>query len=194
MFSCAVMVDNVYLRTVTKAIPMLVLIFSIKTQNVYSKLILSGFILSLLGDVLLMKSVNMFVPGLIAFLFAHLLYIKAFVGKFSRLRLMSSLPFYAFAFFLALFLRPYLNDMLIPVIIYMFVVATMLWRAFMQKNISKISKYAWWGAVFFAFSDTNIAISKFYNDYYFSGIVIIVSYWTAQYLIYLSTLQIKRTD
>ena len=186
LFCYSVFTENIVLRTSTKAIPLLVLIFAIKPNNNYNKYIFAGFVFSLFGDILLMHALGYFIWGLVAFLIAHLLYIKAFTKHNSDLKLLNSLPFYAFAGALSIFFAPYLKEMLIPVVVYMFVVATMVWRAFVQKNTTKISQFAFWGAVFFAFSDTNIAVAKFYYNYDYSDIVIIVSYWIAQYLIFLS--------
>lgn len=183
IFCFAVYFENDILRTIIKPIPLIVLLFMIKPNSDYNKLIFIGFIFSLFGDVFLMKVIDKFMFGLIAFLIAHVFYIIAFVKRNKQLKILSSVPFYLIAGILAVFFSKYTGDMTIPVIIYISIIITMAWRAFLQKNYSNISKFAFIGALLFVFSDTNIAFTKFYSDYEFSKIVTIVLYWSAQYLI-----------
>ncbi len=183
IFCYAVYSGNDLLRTVTKPIPLLILLVSIKPNSTYSKLIFFGFIFSLAGDVFLMKLIDNFILGLAAFLIAHIFYIIAFVKRNRKLKLISSIPFYITAILLALFFAQYTGEMTIPVMVYIFIIITMAWRSYLQKNYSDISKYAFIGALLFVLSDTNIAFTKFYHDYTFSKITTIVLYWTAQFLI-----------
>ena len=46
----------------------------------YSSLIVAGLFLSIFGDIFLMFREKYFIPGLIAFLLAHLVYISAFIS------------------------------------------------------------------------------------------------------------------
>ena len=183
LFCYAVYADNDILRTIVKPIPLILLLFMIKPNSTYNKLIFIGFIFSLAGDVFLMKVIDQFMFGLIAFLIAHVFYIIAFVKRNNRLKILSAIPFYVIAGLLAVFFAQYTGDMTIPVIVYITVIITMAWRAYIQRNYSGISKFAFFGAFLFVFSDTNIAFTKFYEDYDFSKIVTIVLYWSAQYLI-----------
>ncbi|MCF6184739.1 MAG: lysoplasmalogenase [Bacteroidales bacterium] len=183
IFCFAVYTGNDLLRTVTKPIPVLILIFLIKPNSVYAKLIFAGFIFSLAGDIFLMKVIDKFIFGLAAFLIAHIFYITAFIKRNKKLKLLSSIPFYAAAILLALFFSQYTGKMTMPVMVYIFIIVTMAWRSYVQKDYSNISKFAFIGAVLFVFSDTNIAFTKFYYDYEFSKIATIVLYWSAQYLI-----------
>jgi len=183
VFCFAVFIDNDILRAITKPLPLIILLFMIKPDSSYNKLIFIGFIFSLFGDIFLMKVIDKFMFGLIAFLIAHIFYIIAFVKRNKQLKILSSVPFYLIAGILAVFFAQYTGNMTIPVIVYITVIITMAWRAFLQKNYSVTSKFAWFGALLFVFSDTNIAFTKFYADYEFSKIVTIVLYWSAQYLI-----------
>ncbi len=183
VFCFAVFIDNDILRAITKPLPLIILLFMIKPDSSYNKLIFIGFIFSLFGDIFLMKVIDKFMFGLIAFLIAHIFYIIAFVKRNKQLKILSSVPFYLIAGILAVFFAQYTANMTIPVIVYITVIITMAWRAFLQKNYSVTSKFAWFGALLFVFSDTNIAFTKFYADYEFSKIVTIVLYWSAQYLI-----------
>jgi alkenylglycerophosphocholine hydrolase len=171
---------------ISKPIPLLILIFLVKWKSPYNMLIGSGLIFSLAGDVLL-ESFRLFVPGLVAFLIAHVFYTAAFIKKSSRTSLLSSLPFLAFAVGMFLFLRPHLGEMILPVAIYIVIISVMFWRSLEQKHIGKEGKYAFLGAALFTLSDSILAINRFYEPVYLSGLWIMASYWGAQFLIFKST-------
>jgi len=183
VFCYAVNTENDILRTVTKPIPLTLLLLSLKPDSEYRKFIFIGFIFSLAGDLFLLKIINQFILGLAAFLLAHVFYIIAFRIRIKTLKPLSSLPFYLIAAVLAYYFYPYLGNMLIPVLVYIFVIMTMVWRAFLQRNYNKKAVYAFTGAVLFAISDSNIAFSKFVEDYEYSKIITIILYWFAQFLI-----------
>ena len=187
IFCVAVSIDNDIIRTITKPLPLISLLFLTKLNTKYSKLIFAGFIFSLLGDIFLLKVLDLFIFGLSSFLIAHVFYIIAFRTRDSKLNLIASIPFYIIAVALGYWFYPYLGDMLIPVFLYIFVIITMVWRSYTQRKFNKFAVYAFFGAVLFAVSDTNIAYTKFIADYELSKIVTIVFYWSAQYLIYIST-------
>ncbi len=187
VFCYAVYIENDLLRTISKPIPLITLLFLVKPNSGYKKLIFVGFIFSLFGDIFLMKVVDMFIFGLASFLVAHVFYIIAFSKRVKTFKIISSLPFYALAGILAYVFYPHLGDMLIPVLLYIFVIITMVWRAYLQRKYNNMAVYALIGASLFAISDTNIAFTKFIQDYEYSKIVTIVLYWSAQFLIYKST-------
>lgn len=178
---------NLFIQTISKPIPVIVLILSIKQKNPYSKLIMLGLILSLIGDVLLAKIFDKFLFGLISFLLAQVVYIFAFLRKSKRLALAESIPFYAYGAILFFFLQTYIpQEMKIPVAAYTAVITTMLWRSFVQNKSGKYASYAFYGALLFVISDTFIAISRFYQVFNYYREAIILTYWAAQYLIFLS--------
>ncbi len=188
LFFCySVYIDNDIFRAIVKPIPLIILLFLLKPNTKYKKLIFIGFIFSLLGDIFLMNIVDKFIFGLASFLIAHVFYIIAFSKRKKQLNIISSIPFYVVAGILIFFFYPYLGDMKVPVIIYILVIITMVWRAFLQRNFNNVAVYALIGAVLFAISDTNIAFTKFVQDYDYSKIVTITLYWTAQFLIFKST-------
>ncbi len=187
VFCYAVFIDNDILRTISKPLPLILLLLMSKIDNSYRKYIFIGFIFSLIGDIFLLKVIDLFIPGLVSFLIAHIFYIVAFNSRFSNLKLFSSIPFYLIAVSLSIFFFPYLGEMKIPVFIYIFVIISMVWRAYLQRNYNSIAYFAFIGAVLFVLSDTNIALTKFVTDYDYSKIITIVLYWTAQYFIYKST-------
>jgi uncharacterized membrane protein YhhN len=77
--------------------------------------------------------------------------------------------------------------MVIPVGFYILVISTMLWRSYIQRNATGISKWAFIGAILFTISDSLIAISTFYRPFMLSSLFIMVTYWIGQFLIYWST-------
>lgn len=164
-----------------------------RTKNI--TLLALGF--SLIGDVLLMfvsKSANFFISGLVAFLFAHLMYISVFYK--SRNKTASTLPIivillvYASGIFY--FLKDGLGDMLIPVLAYLLVILVMAATAFIRKRSNKNSYILILaGAIFFMISDSLLALNKFHEPLPFSNISIILTYALAQYLIVLGILKQK---
>jgi uncharacterized membrane protein YhhN len=166
---------------------MIIIILITKPDSIFNKLIFTGFIFSLIGDIFLLQIIDAFVLGLLSFLLAHIFYGIAFIKRVNKLQLTASIPFYLIAFILSYILYTHLGEMLIPVLIYIFVIMTMVWRAYMQRKWEKSAFFAFLGAILFAVSDSNIAITKFMFDYPFSGIITMVLYWSAQYFIYKST-------
>ena len=183
VFCFAVFIDNDILRAITKPLPLIILLFMIKPNSFYGKFIFAGFIFSLIGDIFLMKVIDEFIFGLAAFLTAHVFYTVAFVKRSKKNDLISFTISYATATLLAYVFFTHLGNLFVPVIFYIYVIITMVWRAYMQRKYNKTAIFAFIGAVLFAISDTNIAFTKFIQDYEFSKIVTIVLYWSAQYLI-----------
>jgi len=71
------------LRMLSKGVPMIVLCAVVlrRSPDRYSRWIAAGLVASLAGDLLLELSPTTFVAGLVAFLSAHILYIKAFLSR-----------------------------------------------------------------------------------------------------------------
>ena len=82
--------------------------------------------------------------------------------------------------------------MKLPVLVYIIVITTMLWRAFVQRKNNKYCRFAFYGALFFTFSDTLIAVYRFYNHFSYDRELTILTYWIAQYLIFQSTTYRKK--
>ena len=185
-FIAGVAVDNHILRMISKPVPVLVLLLSLKPDTKYKKLIFGGFIFSLLGDILLETAENLFVFGLLSFLIAHIFYITAFLNRRNSKSLITAILLLSFGAGYYYFLFPGLGKMAVPVFIYIVVILTMTWSAFSQYSFNDYSKYAAIGAVFFVFSDSLIAFTKFHSPLPFSRYAIILTYWLAQYLIFYS--------
>ncbi len=183
------------LHYITKpAIVMSLIIFFWKESHSVSKsirnLTLLALVFSLLGDVLLMfveQSPNYFMVGLVAFLLAQLMYILVFLKHRnpSKKLIWSITILDVYGIGLFLFLKDYLGDMLIPVLIYMLVILTMATTSFLREGkVSEISYgFVVLGAILFMVSDSLLALNKFYYELPFSSILIMLTYALAQYFI-----------
>ncbi len=176
--------DNYIMRMVVKPIPLLVLISLIKPNTHYRKFIFIGLIFSVIGDMLLEASPGFFVFGLVAFLLAHVNYIIAFIKRSKQLSLIIVIALLLYGAGLYWVLFPTLGNMAIPVLLYLLVILTMVWRAFAQRKFNTLAIYALVGSLFFVFSDSLIALNKFYAVLPYSRGVIMTTYWTAQFLIF----------
>ena len=165
-------------------------------EKMMKYLMIMALICSVAGDVFLMfddQNPNYFIFGLIAFLLAHVMYILVYLKHRNRNR--KSLPFILFLIIYAsgLFylIKEGLGSMLIPVIIYMFVILTMATTAFLRKGSVSIQNYNWvfLGAILFLISDSLLSVNMFYKPIEFANILIMVTYAFAQYFIVLGILK-----
>lgn len=155
-----------------------------------ANLTLIALLFSLIGDVLLMfvdQSPNYFMFGLVAFLLAHITYIIVFLKNrnpsYKPIWIMGILDIYALSLFL--FLKDYLGDLMIPVLIYILIILGMATSAFLRKGgVSKLSyNFVILGAILFMVSDSLLAVNKFYQEIPFANIFIMLTYAIAQYFI-----------
>jgi uncharacterized membrane protein YhhN len=177
-------------------IPVLMILFLANFRsglNRSHRLILAGLFFSWAGDVILEFSHingNLFIPGLVCFLLAHLMYFTVFYitpGEsviLSR-RIYFLIPVLLYGIVLICYLYDDLASMRIPVIIYSVVILAMLTGAIDRiKKVNSISFYlTLTGAVLFVISDSAIAVNKFSYPFEYSSIVIMSTYVIAQYLI-----------
>lgn len=148
--------------------------------------VLAGLVLSLAGDVALLWPARGFVPGLVAFLLAHVAYLVAFT-RTARLAARVA-PFVVYAVvaggILAL-LWPHVPPALrAPVLAYVVALATMaaqaavLWRV----GAPRAGVLALGGALFVA-SDALLATNRFASAVPMSSLWILATYWSAQWCI-----------
>lgn len=177
--------DLAWLRMLSKPLPILALLFWVgaASPSSYRRWILLGLGLSLLGDVLLEWPLNAFVPGLAAFLLAHLAYLIAYLGETRRLAplalVCAALP--GVGLFLLLDSHG-LGDLRLPIALYSLTISCMLWRA-LARLAAPISASAWLaagGALLFMLSDSLIGISRFMSAFEGSGYAIMLTYWVGQ--------------
>jgi uncharacterized membrane protein YhhN len=160
----------------------------------FAKKILAALVFSWGGDVFLMFP-DLFLPGLISFLIAHIFYILAFTENIHRASerrsivniVLFALPFLFFSFTLFSFLLPNLGEMMIPVGVYTSVITVMgISAAIRPQSVGKQSYImVLAGAVIFMISDSIIALNKFmyHDELPYARIIIMVTYLLAQYLI-----------
>jgi uncharacterized membrane protein YhhN len=154
---------------------------------------LAGLLFSWAGDMILefsQNNANMFIPGLVSFLLAHLMYLTVFLVTPGKSCILSTrfyllIPVIIYGVVLVYFLYDDLADMRLPVILYAVVILTMLSGAINRKEKVKKRSYLMVlaGAMLFVISDSAIAINKFSYQFESSGIVIMSTYIMAQYLI-----------
>jgi uncharacterized membrane protein YhhN len=189
---------------IAKALLMPVLLFIyyrfIKGQvNNFHRMIMSALLFSWFGDVTLefqTKNDIFFMIGLACFLIAQLIYLVAFfsikgqnVLFFNKIYLL--LPVIVYGVFVISLLYKGLGEMKVPVIIYTMVILTMLTSALnREKKVNRQSYiFVLSGAILFVLSDSMIAIDKFGYPFALSGIAIMITYITAQYLIAIGCLK-----
>jgi len=178
--------DNYILRIVTKPIPLLTLLFLIKPNTHYRKYIVTGLAFSLLGDILLELSPTMFIFGLSAFLMGHIAYIAAFTGRSHNMDIITLVLLIIVGSIIYSVLYPGLHKLAFPVLLYIIVILSMSWRAIAQRNFDKFAGFAAIGSIFFVFSDSVIALNKFTTTIPYARYIIMITYWTAQSLIFYS--------
>lgn len=185
------------LQVVTKPLLVIILItyFLLQTRiwnDVLKKWVLAALFFSWLGDVLLLfqeKADIYFLLGLSSFLAAHIFYIIFFHNirlreyiKSSWLLLVIVVVYYAV---LITLLSPYLGTMKLPVRIYGIFISFMFLLAmhmlFIKNKIA--GRLMMTGALFFILSDSILAINKFYHAVEMAGILIMLTYGAAQFLI-----------
>ena len=187
----AVVRGNEMVETYAKPLLMtflvIVYLVSVKKPNVWFVL---GLFFSFLGDVfLLFNGANFFMFGLGAFLLAHVIYIKITVGflenDLTMKMITSALPFVLF--FAGIFYLIYngLGEMMFPVIVYGITISTFGAVTLLNYRTEKSTENTWLllGAIIFIISDSMIAVNKFYASEEIFGVVIMVTYIVAQYLI-----------
>jgi Predicted membrane protein len=140
-----------------------------------------GLIFCMCGDGLL----DWFVVGLSAFLIGHLCYMTGFFSewRFSAWRLASIVPIAVYAAYMGTQLVQALQDddkggLIIPVIAYITVIAVMTWSAIMTGRL-----WATIGSLLFLASDSILSWNLFVSDITYSGILIMSTYYAAQYCI-----------
>lgn len=148
--------------------------------------VLLGLLLSLAGDIALLWPKEGFLPGLIAFLLAHLAYLVAFtrVAKFAS----RPLPFAVYALVAGVILWQLWpgvpGGLRIPVIAYVVCLAAMAAQAAVvwRSGAPRGGVLAVGGALFVA-SDALLATNKFMAPLPAASLWILATYWAAQWCI-----------
>jgi uncharacterized membrane protein YhhN len=169
----------------------------------FTRALRAGLVLSLVGDVALLWPQQGFLPGLVAFLLAHLAYLLAF----SRTVRLAARPqaFVAYTLLAATMLWvlwPGLpGGLRAPVVAYVLCLAAMaaqtatVWLVARQRGVAAIelalARRAALGGLLFLCSDALLAFNRFHTPLPAAGLLILGSYWAAQWLI-ASALPVRR--
>ncbi len=87
--------------------------------------------------------------------------------------------------------------MRVPVSIYTGVICVMMWRSAALAAQPETSLWRWFalvGAIFFAFSDTLIALDRYHDPIAGARVPIILTYYAAQLFITLSVVEPRHLD
>jgi uncharacterized membrane protein YhhN len=195
--------DNQTLRYFTKPliIPLLAAIYisyQHPRKSIFKDHILLGLFFSWAGDVLL-QAPNLFIPGLLSFLTAHIFYIIYFAKtksdqtSFFKLRPIMLIAVMAYLLEFLYILWPTLGPMRIPVLIYGITISTMLSAALWQyqKLENKTALYFIIGATLFVTSDSLLALNMFKEHFSMAGILIMSTYILAQLFIVLGAIRVQ---
>jgi sterol desaturase/sphingolipid hydroxylase (fatty acid hydroxylase superfamily)/uncharacterized membrane protein YhhN len=152
----------------------------------FTRLLIAGLAFSLVGDVLLMLD-GLFIPGLVAFLIAHLCYVALFRQDApwfaSKPALAATL---AAAGVMYAFLFPTLDAVLkVAVACYAVVIALMAAQAIGRANVlrDRAATGVAIGAIFFMLSDSLLAINRFALPLPLAQFWVLATYYAAQVLI-----------
>jgi uncharacterized membrane protein YhhN len=156
----------------------------------YRTLVVTGLAFSLAGDVFLMLPSDRFLAGLASFFVAHLCYIAAFLSTTGpHVSPAILIPWLVAGAGIVALLGPHFGAQRAPAVLYVLAIAAMGWQAAEQWNAVRQAwaVFALIGAVLFAVSDSTLALNRFRRPFRASPLVILSTYYTAQYLIALST-------
>ncbi|MBC8256693.1 MAG: lysoplasmalogenase [Candidatus Marinimicrobia bacterium] len=156
----------------------------------YSSLIITGLFLSMFGDIFLMFSEKYFVPGLIAFLMAHLVYTSAFISVDGIHYSWICFIFLIGGILIFRMLNKNLGKLQMPVAIYISAIAIMAWQSWELYLLTESYGFelAAVGTIFFLISDLALSVNKFLKPMKFAQFIILPTYFIAQWLIAISTL------
>ncbi len=152
----------------------------------YQQVIFTGLLLSTVGDVFLMLPKDRFIQGLACFFLAHIAYSVAFWSQLSG-GMVWWLPAMLFGggIIVFLLLLPSLGRLMLPVAVYIAMIAQMTWAAgeFWLTTHSTTGLLAFVGALIFMASDTVLADDRCRGPFKPSTSIIMSTYYLAQTLI-----------
>jgi alkenylglycerophosphocholine/alkenylglycerophosphoethanolamine hydrolase len=163
-----------------KIIPMLILIIVTAQQleTTADKIFLAGLVCSSAGDFLLTyEPSSWFIFGLAAFLVAHIFYIISLL-PFEKKKLPYVAGYMILGVVMFSIIAPDLGDLFAPVFAYMSVLLLMAILTLLSK---KSNKWLMLGGICFAISDSLLGINKFTASIPFASLLIMATYYLAQY-------------
>lgn len=184
LYIFAIPSDPMAIKLLFKLIPMWLIIAYACLQapnprKRYHWILLGGLFFCMIGD----GTLIWFVIGLSAFLVGHLFYMTAFFGqwRFSWPRFITIVPIALYAAFMGSKLVSALQldgngSLIVPVVLYVCVISLMMWSAIMTGN-----RWVIIGSLLFTVSDSILSWNMFVSDVAFSGPLIMLTYYTAQF-------------
>ncbi len=169
---------------------LLSLISKYPVSSSYKYLIVAGLACSLIGDVCLMLPADHFIFGLISFLIAHLIYVTAFLSdSHNSFSVLVAIPLVVYGALMLMLLWNKLEKLKVPVMVYVLALLLMAWLAISRYVTTSKggSLLAAFGAILFVMSDSVLALNKFKKSFRIAQLLILTTYFAAQYLIALST-------
>jgi len=168
-----------------KALPALIMSWLVwrSSTSVVTRVMALGFVCSAAGDVFLdLDREAFFIHGLGSFLIAHLCYSFSFSKhfKFELKKLWLFLVLLAGVIVLVFLMFPNLDESAVPVFAYITVIFAMATFAIFFNPTSFVLII---GAFLFVISDSLIAIDKFIAEFQWAPLAIMITYFTAQFLI-----------
>ena len=172
----------------------LVILIALQTKHTtathYRQLVVAGLICSLAGDVLLMLPRERFVAGLVCFLLAHLCYIAAFTTDGARTpSAWGAVILVLYGILMLRLLWLHLGELKAPVSVYVAAILLMAWQALNRWTATGDAggALALAGALLFVVSDSALAWNRFRAEFKSAQVVVLGTYFAAQWLIALST-------
>ena len=164
----------------------------------YKLAIAIGLAFSLAGDVFLMLPGDLFLPGLLSFLLAHIAYLVAFTSDVPfGSRPLAFLAWFGIGVPMLLLQWPGVPVPLrIPVVLYNIFILTMAGQAASRALTLRV-RGAWaaaFGAALFVLSDTMIGLDRFRPGVKLTPVLVLGTYYAAQWLIAFSTRTSRAAD
>lgn len=208
LYSILLLIGNDTLTWYLKPFLLPFLFYAVVKSNFFEtkKWLLFALLFSWIGDCILLfsdKGELYFIFGLIAFLIAHILFIRLFFRQKTENKNSKNSLFWigfigviAYLVCMLSFLLPTLGDLRMPVGIYAMTISIMqiiaLKGAFNWKNNSKYIVLL--GATFFVTSDSILAINKFHTPIPLATFWIMLSYLIAQFSITYGILKLNQKE
>lgn len=206
LYSILILTGNDTLTSYLKPFLLPILFYSVVKSDSFEtkKWLLIALLFSWIGDCILLfvdKGELYFIFGLIAFLIAHILFIRLFFRQKSENKNSKNPLFWigfvaiiAYLVSMLVFLFPTLGDLKMPVGIYAMTISIMLVIALKGAfNWGNNSKYiVLFGAAFFLTSDSILAINKFHAPVPMASFWIMLTYLIAQFSITFGILKLNQ--
>jgi len=158
--------------------------WTVLKESASKKLFLLALVGALMGDIFLLDD-NYFVFGILSFLMMQGLYVACFLrdGKTNKNAQMAIVLLVPFSLYMLFLMWSNLDEMKIPVIIYLIAILSMAISAAGRKSSWRGYRMVLLGTLLFVISDSVLALHKFTPDIRLGSMTVMATYIAAQYLI-----------